>query len=395
MYHYQAAFSERMEVDFIQHAAPEAVYGWFRDRWKAPEGQEFGQWSGDGHDRQMLEYLACRRRHPLIDSAIARFGYTRAFIQRVYNRGSSSTRLAALANPRGNHLLAESPNIILSGSGNELDAFFSNAFMPGEILEELYERKGRFKSIDDQRFMLAVARSAHCPRLTAEYDGGFDGYAEYSFNKVFTSAWSLAATVPATQKWASVLWSLYGKCQPPIGMDDIPETLARWRIDKPPEREPIQWHNRSYSFNVRMHLAGLIRSDGDLVDAEDPAMRMAFYKRLNPSSYPNWPEWVGRDGCEFAAAALDNKNLWRSAETRELLRQVCWAAPDPGSHMDLPNDFRAREVRMREMFPEWFHKRDMPEDSPLLDAITSLGDRLDRIEESLRVSPQPKRGFFS
>jgi hypothetical protein len=182
------------------------------------------------------------------------------------------------------------------------------------------------------------------PRLSTPYDHSYlDGWSTYSYHSVFKAAWELAATVPNTPLWANVLYQLLRNCEP-AGFDPIP-VLSRWHLldDK-----------RDDGFYLRGRLADLLKADNALLNSKDPALRQSFYRRFNPVSYQRWPEFAKADEEHFLDAALWNKFLWHTAETRRDLRQLCWAHPDPHSNLHKPNFYNGRERRMREEHPEFF-----------------------------------------
>lgn len=383
MWTYRANAAERPEIGFFVHSPPQAVATWLRDNWKAPTGSEYSKWDIDDHGRRVLEFIASRRSNPLINYAIARYGYSINAIQRAYDKGDTSTRHAALANPRGNHLLRDAAKIVKSDRASMAEALLSNRHLPGEFLENLFLRQGDFANLSDTRLLMAAYLASRCARLTADYDGYFDGWAEYSYSKVFTAIWSLALTVPTTTAWASALAGLFKVCNKPPSFDRAEEALKRWRVDDAPKKPgdtDLRLWGHSMSFHVRSRLAELIKDDETLRSADDLALRVAFYRRFPPWKYNDWTSWLEMDGTAFVESALDNPNLWSAQERRRELQQVCWAAPDPRSDMDLPNLFMAMEKRFRVQHPEWFRKGD-EEGTPnaVLDAIASLREIVEQI----------------
>jgi hypothetical protein len=105
---------------------------------------------------------------------------------------------------------------------------------------------------------------------------------------------------------------------------------------------------------LRVLIASLIKEDEKLIASEDAALRMAFYRRLDPHKHKQWTDFFDKDGAEFVHYALKNERLWRTEDYRVALDQLCWKCPDEHSTMDFPNEYRAMEKRMQEKHPEWF-----------------------------------------
>ena len=97
----------------------------------------------------------------------------------------------------------------------------------------------------------------------------------------------------------------------------------------------------------------MLKADDALLHAKDAALRQSFYRRFNPSTYKNWPEFVA-DGEVFFNGTLRNDNIWRKEETREVIGRLCWDHPDPKSNMDMPRMYNGIEEHMQKKHPEWF-----------------------------------------
>jgi hypothetical protein len=200
-----------------------------------------------------------------------------------------------------------------------------------------------------------------------------DGWADYSYGRVFTAAWNLAGTVPVEQRWASILEMLLRRCVKPSLVTDPDSLIARWRIDTP-RRDDDKYYLPSSSFYLRTRLADLKPAEQALLDSDDLALRLSFYRHFSPWEFKEWPTFLDKDGTEFVDAALYNDQLWRSPQERERLRELTWKAPDLHHSMDMPNSYRAREDYYRKAHPEWFVHEDPAHDMPR---------RIERIEERL------------
>lgn len=376
MYFYRASNEERINVGYLVFASPECVYAWLKDNWEDPGSPEIFDVRWFQSKRRVIEYLLWRRNNFLIDHGLARYGTDIKIIQRVYDRGNTSIRLAALVNPYASVRIRQAGDIIKSGPYNMVKCLLGSEYISSKFIVNLFTRKGEFEDIDDERFQDVILAVHGNKRLNTPYNSLYmDGWNEFIYREVFSAAWELTRFVPITQQWASILWVLLENCQPPVNFQDVEAVLERWRIDQPVKDLP-RWHERSDSFNLRVCIADLVLDDEKLRTSDDPACRMAFYRKFSPYSYKNWQSFLERDGEEFVHAVLQNKKLWQTEELRSQLNTVCWEAPDPRSTMDFPNDFRAYEQRFRKENPEWF----VDEDKITVVSKDALGERLEKIE---------------
>ncbi len=391
-FHYKADYEERIDLRFLLDSSPDEVVRWLRKQFKEPEKGIYGETLHLYEDkgRRLLEYLLIKRKNLLIDHALARYGYSSHAIQTAYDRGDTSTRLAALGNIRGGMALHQSLSIILSGKFHELKALLNNRWLSGEILGNILSRKERFSVIPDDRFKLIVRALSGNKRLSEPYNAiMMDGYDEYSYHKVFYTAWQLAELVPNDQSWAGVLWNFLSNTIKPPAFENLDATISRWNIDITPDTEG-KWWSRSPSFHVRSLLYDFKKPDDSLSVCEDLAGRCSFYRRFSPHNFRGWPHFLEVDGEEFTHSVLQNENIWRYEDQRDLLSQVCWSTPDERSNMDMPNEYNKLERLHNTIHPEWFGKKN--EKSNI--SFENIIDRLESIETEIR-SKDKKKGFLN
>jgi hypothetical protein len=307
-------------------------------------------------NRELIEGTLLERFDAYIDFGLALYGVDHKTAQKLYSKGDLGLRCTILANtPNGGYDAIQSRFVVAELAPDnlvELSALMSNPNIDDRILEFCFERKQLFEKVSDEHYRNILLVVGDNPRLSKPYDDRWvDGYADYSYHKVFNDAWNLTKTVPATVEWAAVLAHLLRNCLPPSNFDPIP-AISRWYIDAAQNAEERNWHG--YGFYVRSRLADLLNADDALRNADDLALRTSFYRRFDPRRYPNWKTLAPKDGEEFLTAALENKLIWKSPTDRETLSALCWEYPDPRSNMDMPNFFRAREDGMRRDHPEWF-----------------------------------------
>lgn len=330
--------------------ASEAV-AWLKGKREAIRDLRFGFRGGENQHEE--ETLAARN-DPYIDFGLARYGWCAKACKPVYERGDHAIKCTFLAYfPNGGFHSIFDDKFELSeqhpDGAEELQALMMNRSLADKTFTNCFEQKGPFANLTEEEFQGVLYYAGDNPRLSTPYDDRFlDGWSDYSYHSVFKAAWGLTETVPNTPRWANVLCHLLRNCEPPTNFDPIP-VMSRWYL---PEEKS------DHGLYLRSRLADLLKANDALLKSKDPALRHSFYRRFNPASYPHWPEFAKADEEYFLDEALWNKFLWRTADTRAVLNQLCWSHPDPRSNMDKPNFYNGREERMREQHPEFFADED-------------------------------------
>lgn len=361
-------YQKRITATFLKHCSQERAYEWLsaNSKFSGELKEGFSRKYELERERKVLEYLLLRRKSPLIDLGLAQFACTPYVLKAVFARGGPGVRCAVLANPFlfdssliREDLVINLQEVVIRGNRRELEALAENAHLPDEFYENLINRVEYFTELDDRNYKLMLYRLGGNSRLSATYDETYlDGYSDYKYHKVFTTAWQLCVTLPTTQEWAAVLVHLLYKAQPPVGFNEVEQVIERWRID-PPKKEDERYYNPGYAFDLRSRLADLLEADERLLNSSDLALRKSFYRRFSPWRFKNWPEFLDKDGLEFVEEVVrGNLSLWKSHEERDRLQQVAWDCPDPHSDMMMPNIYRGREQSLREEHPDWFHDED-------------------------------------
>lgn len=384
-------YQQRIEAAFLAHCSPQAAYDWlFKNRYTGNEGPPRLV-----DVSTTLEYLLVRRKNALIDLGIARFGHSLPIIRKVFKRGDSGTRCAALANPRvgprtrSNRINdgwlqeEELENLVRRGSEAELEALVTNRFLNADALECLLERKEEFENLPDEKYTKVLMWLAKNPRMSAEYDRGvLDGWAEYRHGKVFSLAWELARHLPTTKTNAYVLYELLQHTALPVGYDNPEEVLERWRIEGEPQNGS---RSLAPSYFLRTRLADVLKPDGKALDSDDPAVRESFYRRFSPWQFKDWPTFIERDGELAFDGMVENDELWRGVEHRAVLRDLAWKVPDPHSSMNAPNALNAVEDRKRRQHPDWFAEEDSEYSNSQDSILRRLEKKLDKVVDSVEV----------
>ena len=323
----------------------------------------------------MLYYLLVRRKNNLIDLGIARYGQSSVAIRRVFNRGNSGVRCAVLSG-RYYFLLKEEvkKNIIHHGTNAELESLIKNRFLGNDILEDFLNRKGEFSNFPDAKFASLLELLGANPRMSAKYDGPYDGWAESRHDQVFSLAWELPRHLPTTNKNAYVLYELLRHTKVPYNYDNPYEVIDRWRID---DDAKVEGYSVPYSYFLRTCIADVLKPDEKLLESSDPALRESFYRRFSPWKF-DCSVFIGQDGELAFDAMVQNDEFWRNEATRKVLNKLAWEVPDPNSNMNALNLYKAIEERNRSEHPKWF----IEEDSEFSNSPSAIEQR---IENKLEV----------
>jgi hypothetical protein len=280
--------------------------------------------------------------------------------KQLYARADEALRCVILANtPKGGfnynleNVVAE-PSVERLG---ELHALMSNPHLPNSLFQQCFARHGVFGKLTENDFRKLIIQVADNPRLSTPYDesrwaGWRDGLTEHDYNKVFSDAWNLANSIPTTEPWAYALWMLLRQTQPPL-IFEPKHAINRWQVD-PPIEPSEQYPLRPYSFGLRSRLADLLKADEALLQADDLALRLSFYRRFNPARFPNWSQFYDRDGEDLLDAARSNEALWQSGSDRDRLSELHWqhSRADPSHDLLLPNQFNSIERKMKTDHPD-------------------------------------------
>jgi hypothetical protein len=371
--------NERLEIGYLLHADGKTVFEWLRAHYQEPT-KVFRPGNGvDDTGRRLLEYLLIKRNEKLIDYGIARYGYTISSIQKVFDRGNSSTRFAALGNVRGGMRLRQAIDLIRYGKPREIRQILKNQWLSNDTLIALIARDEEYFGVTDRQFYNIISALQHNKRLmTPNVDTWMDGYEESVYNRVFEFAWSLPSIVPSTQEWALLLSNLLRETirrRAPIRLDNI---IERWFID-----EPKVW---SPSILLRELLYDFKKADETLLESKDPAARRSFYKRFSPYKYSDWENYLNLDGEQFTRAALENENLWRLASERQKLNKICWDTPDRNAEMLMPDLYHIKEQHLRKSVPEWFEEHETKETGCPIEALHERVLNIERVIENLQIS---------
>lgn len=384
----KALVEDTITKEYLNHSAPDIVFEWLKTNQTLP-----GQGHPWGRDPD-VECLLAAREDPLINLGLALYGICGDVSANLYAKGDLAIQIAVL---RGyaipskyniNEWLQENfSQLVDEWNEEKLSALFRNPLLSDDVIVAVFEREKLFDSLPEDKWIHLVEQTSLNERLNIPYsDKWMDGYAEYSYNRVFKAAWGLFSNLPVNYESTRILSGLEHRVvhKKPNDMD-IVETLKRWNPQTDCEKD------KEAFTEVRTALACVIgRFDSQFKDMEndsDSAIRMAYYSKVSQPDPSKVAIWVGRDGKDFLWAAIHSKNFYRTEEVREALRKACWAAPDEHARMDLPNLFNLHCDAFSIENPEWFASEDDPDID--FESITEyelrLEKRIQHLDAQLKV----------
>ena len=349
-----------VEYQLINSSA-EHAFGWLKDNQKDDVLL--------AESREDLEKALLAKDDNLINLGLALFGASPEVGHTLFISGGTVIKRAALAGRtvRGVYfnkswVLKEDvlPALLSKiGKGDDeandelLHALFNNPLVDDDILIKLFERKEPYDSLDDDKWLRLIARTVRNDRLSTPYDSSWmDGWDEYKYNLVFTSAWHLFGKLPKNKLSATVLEMLGDKlvADKPHDMD-VMEVIKTWSIDD--DHEDSDHYARMREALVK--IIGTYNNEfKELKDSEDLALRKGYYRHMEYVNPDDIKVYFEKDGKDFVEAALYNKRLYSNDEVRSALSQACWDVPDENHYMDFPNYFNAHCDRWSAEHPEWF-----------------------------------------
>jgi len=87
----------------------------------------------------------------------------------------------------------------------ELYALFSNPGLPDLVISDLFGGSGAWQVLDEDQRLDAVEAMTQNLVARSDRDDFVDGWNDYSYGKVFDSAWSFADQVEVTLQWSARL----------------------------------------------------------------------------------------------------------------------------------------------------------------------------------------------
>jgi len=337
----------------LEHSEPALVFEWLKNN-QIKERDILGE------SRDELEEALLGRKDPVINLGLALYGSDTKVGEKLYREGNESIKRAVLSGSTVSPgLLARSwivkllPAILTEWNDDNLAELFSNNLIPDDVLVELFERKEPYDSLADEKWVLLCGYASSNDRLSTPYDSNWmDGWDEYKYELVFTSAWWLFDKFPRTPLAANILIGFGDKlvARAPHDME-VMAVIEKWNTE-------LDHDNADLFAMTRSYLANLIPSFDDkfktLKESDDLALRQAYYRNLQYPKPDDIKQGFEKDGEKYIDSALYNESIFANEDAREALSKACWDAPDENSYMDLPNLFNARSEYWASKHPEWF-----------------------------------------
>jgi hypothetical protein len=344
----------------LLNSSPEFVFDWLKSNLRGKVQVRFGEGGRDELEEKLLA-----KSNPLINLGLALYAESSSVGYQLYQSGDDVIKKASLS---GRSVLPDflddswivNDDVIPSllngdlseGKSQLLGAALENENLPDGILESLFDKTELFSEVDDDTWLRLIVLSSKNKRLSTPYSSiRMDGYDEYKYKAVFTSAWKLFERAPVTKRAATVLERI-SHCLVPESPHDmnVLDVVERWRSTVEKEEE-------YYSY-VRTALIRLLRGYDDefngLKEHDDLALRKGYYSFMRNVKVEDVQEGFEKDGKDFLDAAIYNDAFFQKGDTRSALSRACWDAPDEHSNMDYPNYYKGRESHLSEIYPEWF-----------------------------------------
>lgn len=365
----------------LMASSPREVFDFYKDR---SENNDKYRW--DGLVDEDTDATLWTRGEPLINLAIAQYGSNKEIAKQILKGDSEPLRWALLKNWSGGRIFDDFPACLFEDDAalaafmntcpkSELVAMFANPGIADSFISDLFEGKKIWNELDEDRQQFIVRSFAQNPRACTERDDSFmDGYAEYSYNKVFAAGWSLCAKVTPSKHWAIVLSELTDKLLDegfPFKDEEIMEVISRWYPsdeDVAESKYDSEDHYKESSGylstwqSVRQNLVKLIAESskhGNLAENPDIAIRCGYYRygRLNNDQMK---AAFDKDGAAAWQAMCSNARLWTNKEKRQVLHDIAWAADslDGRSNLDNANQYNAFYDRFKAQYPAMFKDED-------------------------------------
>ena len=367
-----------------------------------------------------LEAALIGRRIPLVTLALARYGEHTETLRALFQDAApdSGLQLAILTNTvAASDYFSGFPASLFGGnqglikwlngaSDAQLSALFSNPNLQSTFLRDLLDAEKEWAEVDSERLARIAMLIGSNERMRTPYDDddkNMDGYADYIYNAVFTSAWKLAERVPTNIKWAVSLSTLYERLEGTGHSIDKPLELAQRWVPQPEDAEILKLEaedlGRGWLSNysgVRKGLARLaLKKDRKILDtllaSDDPAFRSAAYASAALSA-DQLKAAYEKDGELFYNMVMHNHGIWQNPVARAALRDVAWDVVKNDKHSDLSaaNIYNSIRDDLAGKHPDWFKEdedidRPEPADLPATKGdVQQLGEAIEGSQSGLQ-----------
>lgn len=266
-----------------------------------------------------------------------------------------------LFNPSENKL----SNWLSNASKDELFLLFkSDAISDGFLVQFLDPEKEFWSCINDENKIICLDSLRRNKRITKEYEGDLDGYAEYQYGLVFNSIWNLAKIAPVTNDWGWCLGNLLDVVVDNRYDFDSLEVVKRWHTDdddsvvnnKKLFLNGCELIRCSLYKNIVKDFVGKDDSNSTHFENSDIAYRACAYQNLKYLTSDDIRNGYKKDGLVAINHFEQNIYIWKESILRSAFKRVCWDADKEynSNHLDCVNSFNRRQVHFESIHPEWF-----------------------------------------
>ena len=370
-------------------SSPEKIFDWFKKRSEV-EGRIENILDAEAE----LKLLAKKER--LIDLAIALYGVHSDSLEIVFKKANKEKNkaliLACLSNKavsKAAYSITNMPGVYIdtvenfvewlkSCSIEEIITLFSNEGIGREFLIAYFEGNDYWMALDEERRAYSIVALSDNPIIQQKYDGPWDGYAEYSHNKLFDTCWNLAETLPVSIKYAQALGDLYEKLLDKRYKYDALTVAKRWMVDVDEDANKKKWSLNGFEYiraGIYKCLFEHITEDNSIyLENEDIAYRAVAYSKLMlteeeiESSYE-------KDKLIAIRYLLKNNYIWRFEKLRYKLYKCCSDADGKynDNYLDCCNDYNYKEEDIKKLKPEWFVEEEYKEETDEDDLQVTVG----------------------
>ncbi len=378
----------------LENSEPNYVFEWLKNN--QPES---GSYMFDDKERLSIETTLFDRNNPIINLGLALFGLYSEVSLKLYSKDDNTLKRAVLSGRSvggfgyGKWWLKGILTELIKEPDTDLvKSLLANKYLPDFILCDLFECKPPFDSICEEDWMTLCLHTSKNDRLSTPYDNSWmDGYDEYKYERVFSTAWKLFDMFPKTPFAANVLEKLGSKLLPESHEKpkDILKIIESWNFGEEHKLEEYFQYTRTQLARLIPYYSKEFKS---FRESHDIALRKAYYFSVRYTKPEEIKVDFEKDSNDFLDAALRNKFIYVREELREALRVACWDAPDKYSDMLQPNIFNAQVEYWQEQQPEWFADEttgevpfeQIPEDNKRLETrVSRLNEQVNEIHKSL------------
>ncbi|WP_130470388.1 hypothetical protein [Candidatus Magnetaquicoccus inordinatus] len=271
-------------------------------------------------------------------------------------------------------------------TNKELVELFRNETLDDGFLTDFLEADNElWGSLTEEKQRLLLLALSQNSRISKNYEGPMDGYAEYLHDKLFSTIWNLAKKLPVSSSWARSLGLLLENANDCRHEFDSLEVAKRWIVkeDRDKKEEGKKFLSDYGLVRCSIYKDSIKdfhskdKSNKIHFEHEDIAYRACAYKNLERFTVDDIKYVYKKDNVLAVEQLLKNLNIWRQYKLRDALRDICWDADENFNnyHRDCANTYKWIEEDLSRKHPKWFEVVDeealVDEDDTVLTSDTT------------------------